>query len=213
MTAPRAASPSAASPTATSPTAASPSAAPPTATSPTAAPPTAKGAARRDALVEAAAAIVVAAGPGALTHRAVAARAGVPLGATTYYFADLADLTGAAGRLLMARWAAHARSVADSGAGGPEALVAAVLPPGDDAAVLGHYEHLLGAARVPALAAAYRAARAELDDAVGRVLAAGGVPRDPAVALAVVDGAAVAALSEGRPVRAHARTVVAAALG
>ena len=171
-----------------------------------------RGAARRAALVEAAAAIVVADGPAALTHRALAARAGVPLGSTTYYFADLADLTSAAGALLMSRWSEHARAVAASGAAGPEALIAAVLPPGDDAAVLGHYEHLLGAARVPALAAAYRAGRAELDDAVGQVLAAGRLPLDPAVALALVDGAAVTALSEGRPLRDHARAVVAAAL-
>lgn len=171
-----------------------------------------RGAARRAEIVEAAAAIVVADGPAALTHRAVAARAGVPLGSTTYYFADLADLTGAAGALLMTRWAQHAAAVAASGVDGPDALVTAVLPPGDAAAVLGHYEHLLGAARVPALAAAYRAGRAELDDAVGRVLAAGRLPLDPAVALALVDGAAVTALSEGRPLRDHARAVVVAAL-
>ncbi|MGX9297549.1 TetR/AcrR family transcriptional regulator [Tsukamurella paurometabola] len=51
---------------------------------------------RRREIVEAAAAIVVEQGPDALTHRKVAARAGVPLGSTTQYFATLDDLRAAA---------------------------------------------------------------------------------------------------------------------
>ncbi|QRY85539.1 TetR family transcriptional regulator [Tsukamurella tyrosinosolvens] len=51
---------------------------------------------RRREIVEAAAAIVVELGPDALTHRKVAARAGVPLGSTTQYFATLDDLRAAA---------------------------------------------------------------------------------------------------------------------
>lgn len=47
--------------------------------------------ARRQAIVEAAAAIIVEPGS-ALTHRAVAARAGVSLGSTTQYFASLEEL-------------------------------------------------------------------------------------------------------------------------
>jgi DNA-binding transcriptional regulator YbjK len=45
-----------------------------------------RGAARREAILRAAIAIVGEHGPDALTHRAVAERAGVPLSATTYYF-------------------------------------------------------------------------------------------------------------------------------
>ena len=45
-----------------------------------------RGAARRDAILRAAIAVVGDLGPDALTHRAVAERAGVPLSATTYYF-------------------------------------------------------------------------------------------------------------------------------
>lgn len=51
---------------------------------------------RRREIVEAAAALVVEEGPDALTHRKVAARAGVPLGSTTQYFATLDDLRAAA---------------------------------------------------------------------------------------------------------------------
>lgn len=55
---------------------------------------------RRRAIVEAAAALVVDDGLVDLTHRRVAERAGVPLGATTYYFASLAELAEAALRHL-----------------------------------------------------------------------------------------------------------------
>ncbi|GAA1083495.1 TetR/AcrR family transcriptional regulator [Tsukamurella spumae] len=51
---------------------------------------------RRREIIAAAAGIVVESGPDALTHRKVAARAGVPLGSTTQYFATLDDLRAAA---------------------------------------------------------------------------------------------------------------------
>lgn len=56
--------------------------------------------ARRAAIVEAAAALITEAGVVDLTHRRVAAKAGVPLGATTYYFASLDELSAAAIELL-----------------------------------------------------------------------------------------------------------------
>ncbi|MET0423677.1 MAG: TetR family transcriptional regulator [Actinoplanes sp.] len=51
--------------------------------------------ARRDALAAAALEIVAELGIGRTTHRAVAARAGLPLGATTYYFPTLDALIAA----------------------------------------------------------------------------------------------------------------------
>lgn len=47
---------------------------------------------RRREIIVAAAELIVEVGVGALTHRLIAARAGVPLGATTQYFATLDDL-------------------------------------------------------------------------------------------------------------------------
>lgn len=207
---------------------------------------TAKGDRRREQLGRAAADLVREEGPAALGHRAVAARAGLSLSATTYYFSGLDDLAAAAGSALVAEWVAHAEAVrarvaaGGRGAAGPApavpdtdadpdldpaaVVVEAVLPPGDDAAVLAHYEQLLAAGRVPALAAALGAGRARLDAVVADLLLdllPGTSPSAPpgaadlpgaAVVLAVVDGAVVSAVSEGRPVRATARDLVAAVL-
>ncbi len=53
---------------------------------------TAKGEARRSALLAAVVRVLERGGPAAVTHRAVAAEAGVPLAAATYYFASIDDL-------------------------------------------------------------------------------------------------------------------------
>jgi DNA-binding transcriptional regulator YbjK len=181
-----------------------------------------KGARRRDDLARAAATLALRDGPGALTHRRVAAEAGASLSATTYYFASLEELAAAAGRALADEWAAHARAVLAAAPAvtvqqDPEAaaqvLVDAVLPAGDDPLVRGYYEHLLGAGRHPALAAAFAAGRdvvdAALDELVERVRA----PTSAAVTTALVDGAVVTALTERRPVRATARALLVEAWG
>src|SRR6478609_8303639 len=55
---------------------------------------------RRDLLIDTALDVIAEHGVAGTTHRRVAAAAGVPLGSTTYYFADLGDLLRAAfGRL------------------------------------------------------------------------------------------------------------------
>jgi DNA-binding transcriptional regulator YbjK len=51
-----------------------------------------RGAARREAILRAAIAVIGDRGPDALTHRAVAERAGVPLSSTTYYFTSKEEL-------------------------------------------------------------------------------------------------------------------------
>ncbi|QZN85983.1 TetR/AcrR family transcriptional regulator [Cellulomonas sp. C5510] len=179
---------------------------------------TPKGDLRRGQLARAAAELVRAEGPVALSHRAVAARAGLPLAATTYYYRGLDDLAAAAGSALVADWVAHAdgvlRRVRSAPAPDPvAAVVEAVLPPGDDATVRAHYEQLLAAARVPALAAALGAGRARLDAVLEQLLdALGRGDVAPATVLALVDGAVVAAASEGRPVRETARALLADAL-
>ncbi|WP_459546512.1 TetR/AcrR family transcriptional regulator [Nocardia sp. X0981] len=68
---------------------------------------------RRQRILDAARALIAEYGIAGLTHRLVAAAAGVPVGSTTYYFADLDDLTAAAladsaeaTRGALAEWAA-----------------------------------------------------------------------------------------------------------
>lgn len=51
---------------------------------------------RRRRILDATRALIPRHGIAGITHRLVAAEAGVPVGSTTYYFADLADLTEAA---------------------------------------------------------------------------------------------------------------------
>jgi len=53
---------------------------------------TPKGAARREALIQAVLRIMESDGPSAVTHRSVAKEAGVPLAAATYYFDSIDDL-------------------------------------------------------------------------------------------------------------------------
>lgn len=62
-----------------------------------------RGEARRRHILEAALRIVAQTGPDALTHRRVAEEAGLPLAATTYWFASKQDLVSEAYRLAAAR--------------------------------------------------------------------------------------------------------------
>lgn len=176
-----------------------------------------RGQRRRAELVEAAGSLILEQGPAQVTHRRVAARAGASLSATTYYFRDLEELRGEGARLIAELWAEQAEWAAESAEEGTvdreEALglvCDALLPP--PAGVRGHYEQLAGAGRSPAVAAAYRAGRERIGAAVGRVLAAAGSACEPEVALAVVDGAVLAALSEGRDPRAEAQRLLALVL-
>ena len=70
-----------------------------------------------------------------------------------------------------------------------------------------------GAGRDPALARAFAAGRAEVDDAVERLVALVGAPTSAAVTIALVDGAVVSALTEHRPVRPTAQALLVAAWG
>jgi len=85
--------------------------------------------ARRAALAHAAMEVIAESGVGRTTHRAVAARAGLPLGATTYYFPTLDDLIAAGLRHAldtlqadMRAWDERLRTAPDL----PEALTALV---------------------------------------------------------------------------------------
>lgn len=169
-----------------------------------------RGALRRQELISAAAEIILAEGPGAVTHRAVAARAGIPLASTTYYFTGLDELVEEAGNELARRWDAHTREVVarrdvpTTPRGKAERIVEAVGGTGSDADARGFYEHLVMAGRSETLARVYARNRVRLDDAVAELLERLGVRMSPQLAVGLVDGAAVTALSEGTAHRAVA---------
>lgn len=171
----------------------------------------------------AAAALVVAGGPDAVSHRAVAREAGVPLAATTYYFAGLDDLLATA----MER-------VADAELRAAEAVVEALPSRGRSAAataavvvdvLLGHdrqddvrlqafYERFLAAGRYPVLRPVLRAARTRIDALLTEAVRRCGHPgADVGLLVAVVDGTVLSALVEGDGrARERARDAVAGLL-
>lgn len=161
----------------------------------------------------------------AVSHRAVAQHAQLPLAATTYYFTSLDDLLEAAVRQLADGWLAGAGAAVaelpaqlDDPGALAEALVrvAALAPAGEDdtdpGTLLSLYDRYVEAARHPRM----RPVVVEYNDRIEALLAdvlrrrtgstAGQAPTAGLV-LAVIDGALLRALAEGLPV-ATATTVV-----
>lgn len=173
-----------------------------------------RGRRRRGLLLEATGALLMEEGFAAVTHRAVAARARLPLASTTYYFASRDDLVRAAVRHLADGWlrgaqeavarlpprldrAQLADALLDVGALGPVGGTR-----GDAASLRSLYERYVEAARQPGLQpvmAAYDArVEALLSEVLARVTAGDDPPSVPAgLVLAVVDGTLVRALAEG----------------
>jgi len=153
-------------------------------------------------------------GVSAVNHRAVAARAGLPLAATTYYFASLQDLRDQGLRRVADRWLERARAAVgglpqrlDSAEDVARALVRVVTGAGPTADTPSHhlfvmYERYLEAGRHPPLRPLVVAYNRELATLAQDVLQRGGLPcsrRDARLAMAIVDGAMITALAEGRP--------------
>jgi DNA-binding transcriptional regulator YbjK len=124
-----------------------------------------RGERRRRAILDATLALVGRKGAGAVTHRAVAEEAGVPLAATTYYFASKNDLL----RETLAFAAEADRETTDklaralAGVDDPKALATTLADHVNDwlgvgrPVVVSHYEISLEGARRPELAEIDRA--------------------------------------------------------
>jgi len=120
----------------------------------------ARGARRRQEILEASFGLVARSGAGSITHRAVADEAGVPLAATTYYFASKDELLRetleyAARRELDAyehdaSWLAAQRTTGPSELA--ETLAAGAIAYLEAPDTLAHYEVFLAAGREPSLA-------------------------------------------------------------
>ncbi len=162
---------------------------------------TARGERRREELAEAACDLLAEEGFGAVSHRAVARRAGLPLASTTYYFASREELVAEALARLGERWLARGRVRADApGASTAERAVGAVAGTDVRDELVTFYERYVQAARTPAYAEVVRGWTAEVTALVAATLERGG--EDPGAArrvVALVDGLLLAALLEGRP--------------
>jgi len=174
---------------------------------------TPKGERRRQALVAAAAALLVEGGFDTVRHRAVAERADLPLASTTYYFDSLDDLITAAvehnaraelvrGHELLEALATERRDL-DSVV---ELVLDQLLGPqaGDQDAelVLLRYERLVATFRRPYLRPLMRTLGTELRGLLHEVFARSGAAVDERrleQLIALVDGAVVNALIEVNP--------------
>jgi DNA-binding transcriptional regulator YbjK len=173
---------------------------------------TERGERRRRELVDAAAGVLEQGGFAAVTHRSVAARAGLPLAATTYYFASLDDLLEPALGLLARRQLDRAAELAaevpaaplapDALAARLVAMVAGEPAPAGPAGMLLFYERYLQAGRRPRLRPLVAAWNQELTGLLGGVLRRTGYPGHgemPRALLAAVDGLLIDLLVTGAP--------------
>lgn len=155
---------------------------------------TAKGSMRRQQVLEAAGDIMLAEGFRALTHRRVAEAAGVPLGTTTYYFTDRADLMRATVGHFLEREQVRRAEVTASGSSVKavaRAILRLLLPPGAHSSkrqVAVIYERLGEALRDDDLRAIVSRDYTDLEAHVARILSAKARAPDPGLVLALVEG-------------------------
>ncbi|MEW9529472.1 TetR/AcrR family transcriptional regulator [Microbispora sp. NPDC049125] len=174
---------------------------------------------RHEALLDAAAALLGEGGFAAVTHRAVAQRAGLPLAATSYYFSSRDALLTEAFALLVERELAQMRASMEAiTAVSPDAI--ADLLAGayafDRPRQLGLWELYLQAGRDPALQGIARAWTDGCDEIVATVLRRAGYPHgQPEVRFVttLLSGLWLEDVVEARPeARGRARDAVARAL-
>ena len=177
----------------------------------------ARGRARRELLLDATIAIIAEGGIAAVTHRSVAAAAGVPHSSTTYFFDSLDDMIGEAVAHAMAAELERLeqfRSVLVSGANSPGAaideFVEIVRSQSQDHTVA-QFEIYLFASRHPALRVHVEKILDETRALAAAVLQTNGVtdPHAAAAVVALIDGFALHRIARSEEVQfqslAHAR--------
>ncbi len=181
---------------------------------------TPKGERRRSALVCAAAELLCDGGFDAVTHRAVAERAGLPLASTTYYFSSLEELTETAVEYLGVTEVTQLRERVKAlprrrrGAEAAADLLVDLLagePTREQ--LISRYERYIACARHPSMRHVERRLLKERVDAVSAAMARSGRRARPdmmAALLYSVDGAVVSALvdDQGGPRESVRATLV-----
>ncbi|MEG0072481.1 MAG: TetR family transcriptional regulator [Raoultibacter sp.] len=159
----------------------------------------------RASLVVAAAAILRAQGPGAVTYRRVAEWAGASSSSVGYYFESIGDLLYEAAQHNITLWAQRAEKVANKAESmsvdqcrekSVELLLRACLPE-DMSVPAAHYAQLINASESLVVTQAYQRGRKRLDIALQAILDKAQLDISPQMVTAIVDGAAVKAISEG----------------
>jgi len=170
-----------------------------------------RGAARREALLEATLQIVADTGADAVTHRRVAEVAQLPLASTTYYFESKEQLLTAALELAAERDVERLREVADSllaRTPDPSDAVEAIMPSKDEDPTAGRrsliasYTLLLEAARRPALRELAQRWSDAYVTTVSELLERAGSPQpaaDAELLLGAADGLLISHVSTGKP--------------
>jgi DNA-binding transcriptional regulator YbjK len=165
-----------------------------------------RGAARREALLEAVLTIVADVGAEAVTHRRVAEQAQLPLASTTYWLESKEDLLTAALELAADRDVARLRELAVTlrERDPLQAVLDAVLDPLDEpssrASLMASYALLLEAARRPALQELARRWTDVYLDTIGELLDRAGSARpreDARLILSAADGLLLEQLAAG----------------
>lgn len=163
----------------------------------------------RASLVVAAAAILRGQGPGAVTYRRVAELAGASSSSVGYYFDSISDLLHEAAQHNITLWAQRAEKAAAEAEEMSEAearekcddlLLKACLPEGLIVPAA-HYAQLIAAGESDVVTLAYQEGRKRIDMAIARILSRANLAVPPRLITAIVDGAAVKAISEGYEVR------------
>jgi TetR/AcrR family transcriptional regulator, regulator of biofilm formation and stress response len=164
--------------------------------------------ARRDALLRAAVELIAEGGVRAVTHRAVAGRARVPLAATTYYFESIQHLTEEALRRHVTERVRELNKLAEAAANGSRTadqvarrFVTALLARDRDATIA-QFEVFLEAARNPALRESVTEALDTFEQLAYLTLSGLGARRPVQAAaafVAVVNGFALNGLARPRP--------------
>ena len=159
----------------------------------------------RSSLVLAAAALLREEGPSAVTYRRVAKWAGAASSSVGYYFDSVTELLQEAAQYNIQMWAQRAERAALAAERlEPEAcrtqcvdlLIKACLPE-ESTVPAAHYAQLIAASDSAVVTQAYQQGRVALDAAIERILTRAEIPMTPRLVVAAVDGAAVAAISEG----------------
>lgn len=177
-----------------------------------------RGAARREALLEAVLRIVAEVGADAVTHRRVAEAADLPLASTTYWFDSKEHLLTAAIELAAERDIARVRSLVSSAGADPADPIGLVTSqilepidherPGSRGSLIASYSLLIEAARRPALQAVATRWSEAYVEALGTMLAAAGScqPRaDAQLLMATYDGLQIEQLATGVSTRLTSR--------